>query len=98
MEQLFQYRFSWGEGLSGHSFGNLFIAAMTDITGDFETAIKQFGKVLAVRGMVLPSTLTTVKLKAKYTDGSEVIGESKIPQAQKNRYNQPGAAQCRTSA
>ncbi len=83
MEQLFQYRFSWGEGLSGHSFGNLFIAAMTDITGDFETAIKQFGKVLAVRGMVLPSTLTTVKLKAKYTDGSEVIGESKIPQAQK---------------
>ncbi|HHX02454.1 MAG TPA: uridine diphosphate-N-acetylglucosamine-binding protein YvcK [Firmicutes bacterium] len=83
MEQLFQYRFSWGEGLTGHSFGNLFIAAMTDITGDFETAIRQFSKVLAVRGIVLPSTLTKVKLKAKYTDGTEVIGESKIPEAQK---------------
>lgn len=83
MERLFQYRFSWGEGLTGHSFGNLFIAAMTDITGDFETAIRQFSKVLAVRGVVLPSTLAKVKLKATYTDGSEVIGESKIPEAGK---------------
>lgn len=80
MERLFQYRFSWGEGLEGHSFGNLFIAAMTDITGDFETAIKQFGKVLAVGGVVLPSTLSPVQLKAKYTDGSEIIGEHNIPQ------------------
>lgn len=80
MERLFQYRFAWGEGLKGHSFGNLFIAAMTDITGDFEKAIQEFGRVLAVGGIVLPSTLSTVKLKAIYTDGSEVIGESKIPQ------------------
>jgi len=83
MERLFQYRFTWGEGLTGHSFGNLFIAAMTDITGDFETAIKQFSKVLAVRGVVMPSTLTKVKLKAVFTDGTEVIGESKIPEARK---------------
>ncbi len=80
MEKLFQYRFSWGEGLSGHSFGNLFIAAMTDITGDFEIAIREFSKVLAVRGRVIPSTLDAVTLKAKYTDGTEMSGESKIPQ------------------
>lgn len=84
MERLFQYRFSWGEGLSGHSFGNLFIAAMTDITGDFETAIHQFGKVLAVGGIVLPSTLEAVRLKAVYTDGSEIIGESQIPKQGKS--------------
>jgi len=79
MERLFQYRFSWGEGLQGHSFGNLFIAAMTDITGDFELAIREFSKVLAVRGRVLPSTLETVRLGAHYDDGSTVMGESNIP-------------------
>lgn len=83
MERLFQYRFSWGEGLVGHSFGNLFIAAMTDITGNFETAIKASSRVLAVGGVVLPSTLSKVRLKATYTDGSEVIGESQIPLAGK---------------
>lgn len=80
METLFQYRFDWGEGLAGHSFGNLFIAAMTDITGDFEEAIRAFSKVLAVRGRVIPSTLDTVKLKATYTDESITVGESHIPQ------------------
>ena len=80
MEKLFQYRFSWGEGLVGHSFGNLFIAAMTDITGDFEESIRAFSKVLAVRGKVLPSTLDTVALGALYEDGSTVMGESGIPQ------------------
>lgn len=84
MEKLFQYRFSWGEGLSGHSFGNLFIAAMTDITGDFEESIKAFSKVLAVNGHVLPSTLSPVKLKAVYSDGTEMIGESQIPQLGKS--------------
>ena len=79
MEKLFQYRFSWGDGLTGHSFGNLFIAAMTDITGDFEMSIKEFSKVLAVRGRVIPSTLETVQLRALYTDGTEVVGESSIP-------------------
>jgi len=80
METLFQYRFSWGEGLAGHSFGNLFIAAMTDITGDFEEGIRAFSKVLAVRGKVLPSTLESVRLGAIYTDGSTVLGESCIPE------------------
>lgn len=78
MEKLFQYRFSWGEGLVGHSFGNLFIAAMTDITGDFEESIRAFSKVLAVSGRVLPSTLETVRLGAVYSDGSTLMGESQI--------------------
>ena len=80
MEQLFQYRFDWGEGLEGHSFGNLFIAAMTDITGDFEEAIRTSSQVLAVRGQVLPSTLNSVTLRAEYDDGSTTTGESLIPQ------------------
>ncbi len=83
METLFQYRFSWGDGLAGHSFGNLFIAAMTDITGDFEEGIRAFSKVLAVRGRVLPSTLDSVRLGAVYTDGSTVLGESVIPEQRK---------------
>ena len=83
MEQLFQYRFDWGEGLQGHSFGNLFIAAMTDITGDFEEAIRTSSQVLAVRGQVLPSTLTSVTLRAEYADGSTTTGESLIPQSGK---------------
>lgn len=83
MEKLFQYRFNWGEGLEGHSFGNLFIAAMTDITGDFELAIQQSSRVLAIRGRVLPSTLQEVQLRATYTDGSQITGESLIPLAGK---------------
>ena len=83
MEELFQYRFAWGEGLKGHSFGNLFIAAMTDITGDFEESIRAFSKVLAVRGKVLPSTLDSVRIGATYEDGSTMMGESLLPQ--KNR-------------
>lgn len=83
MEELFQYRFDWGEGLKGHSFGNLFIAAMTDITGDFEESIRAFSKVLAVRGRVLPSTLESVRLGALYEDGSTMMGESCLPQKNK---------------
>lgn len=83
MESLFQYRFPWGQGLEGHSFGNLFIAAMTDLTGDFEEAIRQFSRVLAVRGTVRPSTLDTVNLRAVFADGSCVLGESGIPEQRK---------------
>jgi uncharacterized cofD-like protein len=83
MEDLFQYRFNWGEGLEGHSFGNLFIAAMTDITGDFEESIRAFSKVLAVRGRVLPPTLESVRLGAVYEDGSTMMGESLLPQQNK---------------
>lgn len=83
LERLFQYRFTRGEGLSGHSFGNLFIAAMTEITGDFQEAIRQFSRVLAVRGQVLPSTLQTVQLRAVFEDGTSVLGESEIPKVRR---------------
>lgn len=80
MEQLFQYRFQTGDGLKGHTFGNLFIAAMTAITGDFEQAVRESSKVLAVRGRVLPSTLEPVTLHAQYEDGGTASGESHIAQ------------------
>lgn len=63
MEKLFQYRFSKGS-LKGHSFGNLFLAAMTEVLGDFNLAIQKSSKVLAVRGTVLPSTLEYVAIEA----------------------------------
>lgn len=78
MEKLFQYRFQTGDGLRGHTFGNLFIAAMTEITGDFEQAVRESSKVLAVRGRVLPSTLDPVTLNAEYEDGGTAAGESRI--------------------
>lgn len=83
MEKLWQYRFQGGEGLAGHSFGNLFIAALTEVTGDFETAIRETSRVLAVRGRVLPAVHQEVILRAHMTDGSVVEGESQIPLAHK---------------
>lgn len=80
MERLFQYRFHSGNGLKGHTFGNLFIVAMTEITGDFEQAVRESSKVLAVRGQVLPSTLQSVTLSARYEDGAVVTGESQLAQ------------------
>lgn len=78
MKQLFDYRFD-GEGpLAGHSFGNLFIAAMSEITGDFELAIKESSKVLVVRGHVLPSTLDNCALGAVLEDGTVAMGETSI--------------------
>lgn len=78
MSSLFQYRFSDGESLEGHSFGNLFLAAMTEIAGDFDKAVKQSGKILAIKGKVLPATLCPVTLKAVMEDGEIVEGESHI--------------------
>lgn len=79
LTELFQHRFDdAGEGLSGHTFGNLLIAAMTDITGDFEQAVKETSKVLAIRGRVFPSTLQNVTLQAEMADGSIVCGETEI--------------------
>jgi uncharacterized cofD-like protein len=75
---LFQYRFSEGEGLTGHSFGNLFLAAMSGITGNFDTAIKESSRVLNIKGRVLPSTLDTVRLCATLVDGRVVRGETNI--------------------
>src|SRR5581483_11105826 len=63
MARLFQYRFAEGSGLEGHSFGNLFIAALTHITGSFEKALREVGRVLAVRGQILPSTLDEVLIR-----------------------------------
>ncbi|PZR56092.1 MAG: hypothetical protein DLM50_09800 [Candidatus Meridianibacter frigidus] len=78
---LFKYRFSEGEGLSGHSFGNLFLAAMTGITGNFDTAIKESSRVLNIKGRVLPATLGVVRLCASLADGSTIEGESNISAA-----------------
>jgi len=83
MRNLFQFRFGGQAELDGHSFGNLFITAMTKITGDFEKAVKESSKVLAIRGRVIPSTLEEVGLVAEYKDGSRVSGESKIPKEKK---------------
>ena len=77
MQALFQHRFSKGE-LSGHSFGNLFIAALTEMTSDFQEAVRVSSKVLAVRGRVLPSTLENVVLCARLSDGTVVRGETAI--------------------
>ena len=82
LEQLFQYRFQDGEGLSGHSFGNLFIATMTEVLGDFEKAVQESSKVLAIRGQVLPSSLEDIRLRAKLENGRTVLGESKIGKSQ----------------
>ncbi|WP_017715787.1 gluconeogenesis factor YvcK family protein [Kamptonema formosum] len=81
LTELFQYRFRAGNGLLGHSFGNLFLTAMSDITGDLEQAIAASSKVLAVRGEVLPATLCDVNLWAELADGRRIEGESSITQA-----------------
>ncbi len=87
LTELFQYRFKTGEGLSGHSFGNLFLSALNDITGDFEAAVAASSKVLAIRGRVLPATNVDVRLWAELEDGRRIEGESNIPEAKgKIRY------------
>jgi uncharacterized cofD-like protein len=78
---LFRYRFSEGEGLTGHSFGNLFLAAMTGITGNFDRAIKESSRVLNIKGRVLPATLDTVRLRAVLSDGTILRGETNISAA-----------------
>ena len=82
MAQLFQHRFSQQGGLNGHSFGNIFIAALTEVTGDFAEALRASSKVLAVSGQVLPVTLDDVSLAARLSDGRRIQGESKITAAQ----------------
>jgi len=79
--ELFQYRFQAGNGLEGHSFGNLFLSALCAITGDMVTAVKESSKVLAIRGNVLPSTLDDMRLVAEMDDGRVILGESHIPEA-----------------
>ena len=79
--ELFQYRFKMGEGLEGHSFGNLFLTALCSITGDMVRAVKESSKVLNIRGVVLPATLDDMKLAAEFEDGRIIHGESNIPEA-----------------
>ena len=79
--KLFKYRFKNGEGLEGHSFGNLFLTAMCAITGDMASAVKASANVISIRGRVLPSTLDDMKLVAEMEDGRIVHGESNIPEA-----------------
>ncbi len=81
LTELFKYRFEAGSGLVGHSFGNLFLTAMSEVTGDLEQAIAASSKVLAIRGQVLPATLSDVQLWAELKDGRRIVGESKIAEA-----------------
>ena len=82
MGDLFQFRFSTNSQLQGHNFGNLFLTAMVQLTGgDFEKAVKESSKILAIRGKVIPSTVHNVHLIAEYVDGSRTQGEAKIPNA-----------------
>lgn len=83
LSRLLQHRFEAGNGLAGHSLGNLILAAMNDITGDFVTGIKELSRVFAVRGRVLPAANQAIVLHAEMEDGSIVTGESQIPKAHK---------------
>ena len=90
--ELFQYRFKNGEGLEGHSFGNLFLTALCAITGDMVRAVKESSNVLNIRGVVLPATLDDMKLVAEMEDGRIIHGESTIPEAHgkiKRLYTEP---------
>jgi len=80
MRDLFQFRFGNESELKGHSFGNLFITALSKVTGDFEKAIKESSKVLAIRGRVIPSTFDKVQLVAEHHNGQKTKGETKIVQ------------------
>ena len=81
LTRLFQYRFSAGGGLEGHSFGNLFLSALTAITGNLETAITASSRVLAVQGQVVPATNVDVRLWAELENGQRIEGESNIGHA-----------------
>jgi uncharacterized cofD-like protein len=78
LSRLFQYRFSAGRGLKGHSFGNLFLTALTDIMGDFPEAVRVSSEVLKIAGRIYPSTAANVALEATLADGTRVVGETRI--------------------
>jgi len=82
--ELFQYRFPVGGGLAGHSFGNLFLTALTNITGDFSQAIQVSAQVLAIRGRIFPSTAQNVTLEAELENGMVVSGETNISRSRKS--------------
>jgi uncharacterized cofD-like protein len=78
LSRLFQHRFEKGSGLEGHSFGNLFLAALTAVTGDFTDAVHQSSEILAIRGRIFPATTSHVELEAEMADGTRVRGETRI--------------------
>jgi len=84
MQELFQYRFK-GEGLEGHAFGNLFLTALTDITGSFLEAVKLTSQVLRTKGEIIPSTVEDVHLVARFSDGQVVRGEEEITEYGKKK-------------
>ncbi|NQT95377.1 MAG: YvcK family protein [Candidatus Omnitrophica bacterium] len=103
MEELFQYRFDEKSTLSGHSFGNIFILAMSRVAKDFEEAVKQSSKILAIRGQVVPSTLNNVRLVAELEDGTTTRGENLItersnPSPIKKLYLEPAHCEPTKSA
>src|SRR5437016_5965500 len=81
LSRLFRYRFGGSGDLAGHSFGNLFLAALTEVTGDFAEAVRLSSEVLASKGHIYPATITDVRLVADLDDGREVLGESQITAA-----------------
>ena len=78
LSKLFQYRFGEGGDIEGHSFGNLFIAAMTEVMGDFGNAVREASNILAIKGHVIPVTTDNVQLSARFDDDSEILGETSI--------------------
>ncbi|MBV9340392.1 MAG: YvcK family protein [Acidobacteria bacterium] len=78
LSRLFQHRFAKGTGLEGHSFGNLFLAALTSLTGDFGEAVRLSSEILATRGHIYPATIANIELEALMQDGTRVCGETKI--------------------
>ncbi|MBI3972643.1 MAG: YvcK family protein [Chloroflexi bacterium] len=97
--KLFEHRFQTeGSDLKGHAFGNLFIAALAQITGSFERALEESSRVLAVRGRILPSTLEDVTLCAELADSSTVEGESRIPEVAGGQPHEGHSAPPGTSA
>jgi uncharacterized cofD-like protein len=83
LSRLFQHRFQSGRGLKGHSFGNLFLMALTQIMGDFPDAVKASSEVLKIAGHIYPATSTNVSLEARLMGGERVVGESRISRSQK---------------
>jgi len=83
LSRLFQHRFETGRGLKGHSFGNLFLMALTQIMGDFPDAVKASSEVLKIAGHIYPATAANVALEATLEDGSRVVGETNISRSQK---------------
>jgi len=96
LSRIFQYRFRHGEGLKDHNFGNLFLLALSDLTGDFAEAVRLSSEVLATRGHIFPATTSHVQLEAIMDDGTTVTGETQITASKRRIVNlrmHPGDAQ-----